>query len=201
MKKLNFLVSILLLTFLLGACGTDNDNANPSTTTDDSVNTETTNQAEGETESVTYPKEELKGTATESETQGYTITVIDGFELTAEEPNKDLLFNQENDLQSMRIETFSKDEANLEDTTKNLVDTLQASNDNETVVELEEQEQIPSSESIKNVKAYQINTPDGIVYGYTFENEGLVVKLTVFDTNESPAIKQFVDMASTIHEK
>ena len=35
------------------------------------------------------------------------MTVIEGFELTAEEPNKDLLFNQENDLQSMRIETFS----------------------------------------------------------------------------------------------
>lgn len=201
MKKINSLLSILLLTFLLGACGTDNENANPATPTDDSANNEVTNQAEGETESVTSPQEELEGSTVESETQGYAMTVIDGFELTAEEPNKDLLYNKENDQQSMRIETFSKDEMNLEDFTKNLVDTLQASNDNETVVEMKQQDQIPTNKSIENVKAYQIDTPEGKVSGYTFETDGLLVKLTVFDTVESPAITQFVDMAATIHAK
>ena len=208
MKKINTLLSILLLTILLAACGTDtvNESADPVTPTTEVPKTYRRNEAEeteaeGETESTTIPKEELEGTQTESETQNYTMTVIEGFELTAEEPNKDLLFNQENDLQSMRIETFSTEDATIDGITKNLVDTLQASNDNGTLEEITDQNLIPTNESIENMNAYQIDTPDGKVFGYTFEREGLLVKLTVFDTTEAPAIENFVQMASTITSK
>ncbi|MFJ5769259.1 hypothetical protein [Psychrobacillus sp. NPDC093180] len=216
MKKIYTLLSILLLTILLAACGTDtvNESAEPVTPTDDTATTEETTpaegetgnveestQAEGETESIALPTEELEGTQTESETQNYTLTVIEGFELTAEEPNKDLLFNQENDQQSMRIETFSKEDAKIEDITKNLTDTVQASNDNGTLEEITDQSLIPTNESIENMNAYQIDTPEGKVYGYTFEREGLLVKLTVFDTTEVPAVQNFVKMASTIQAK
>lgn len=205
MKKIYTLLSILLLTILLAACGTDaaNESVDPVSPTpnDNTENIDEETQAEGETDSITLPKEELEGTQTESETQNYVITVIDGFELTAEEPNKDLLFNQENDLQSMRIETFSTDDATIDDITKNLVDTLQASNDNGTVEEITDQNLIPTNDSIEHINAYQIDTPDGKVMGYTFEREGLLVKLTVFDTPETQAVQKFVQMASTIQAK
>lgn len=205
MKKIYTLLSILLLTILLAACGTDtaNDITDPEsqTQTDNTENIQEETQAEGETDSVTLPEVELEGTQVQSETQNYMITVIDGFELTAEEPNKDLLFNQENDLQSMRIETFSKDDTTIEDLTKNLMDTLQASNDNGTLEEITDQNLIPTNESIEHMNAYQIDTPDGKVIGYTFEREGLLIKLTVFDTTETPAIQNFIQMASTIQAK
>ncbi|TQR11664.1 hypothetical protein [Psychrobacillus soli] len=203
MKKIYTLLSILLLTLLLAACGTDtaNENVDPVTPTDNTENVEETTQAEGETESTALPKEELKGTQTESETQNYVITVMDGFELTAEEPNKDLLFNTENDQQSMRIETFSANDATIEDITKNLTDTLQASNDNGTLEEITDQNLIPTNESIENVNAFQIDTPDGKVIGYTFERQGLLVKITIFDTTEAPAIENFIKMAATIQAK
>jgi len=215
-KKIYTLLSILLLTFLLAACGTDtvNESADPVIPTNDTENVEEPNQAEevtenieetdqakGETESTTLPIEQLEGTQTESETQNYTITVIEGFELTAEEPNKDLLFNQENDQQSMRIETYSKDDATIDGITKNLMDTLQASNDNGTLEEITDQNQIPTNESIENMNAYQIDTPEGKVIGFTFERDGLLVKLTVFDTTEAPAVQNFVKMAATIQAK
>ncbi|SER61859.1 hypothetical protein [Psychrobacillus sp. OK032] len=213
MKKIYTLLSILLLTILLAACGTDNVNesADPETPTEnieepnqpeeETEKPEETTQAEGETENSPLPIEELEGTQTESETQNYKITVIEGFELTAEEPNKDLLFNQENDQQSMRIETFSKDDATIDGITKNLIDTLEASNDNGTLEEITDQNQIPTNESIENMNAYQIDTPDGKVIGYTFERDGLLVKLTVFDTTEAQAVQDFVKMAATIQAK
>lgn len=203
MKKINAFLSMLLLTILLAACGTtsENDTATEKTPVTETENTEVTNQAEGETESSTKPEEVIEGVTTESDSQNYSITVVDGFELTGEEPNKDLLYNSENDSQSMRIETFSTEDINYDELTNNLVNTLQASNDNGTVVEVTDENQIPTNDSIQNVKAYQIETPEGKVSGYTFEREGLIVKLTVFDTNESPALETFVDMAETIQSK
>ena len=216
MKKINTILSILLLTILLAACGTDTVTESPdpvTPTTDSTENIEEETQAEEDTTveevteaeektgNTTLPIEELEGTATESETQNYAMTVIEGFELTAEEPNKDLLFNQENDLQSMRIETFSTEDATIDGLTKNLVDTLQASNDNGTLEDITDQNLIPTNESIEHMNAYQIDTADGTIFGYTFVREGLLVKLTVFDTTEAPAIENFVKMASTIKAK
>lgn len=202
MKKINTFLSILLLTILLAACGTTkNDTTTEKTPVTETENTEVTSQAEGETESSTNPEEVLEGVPTESDSQNYSITVVPGFELTGEEPNKDILYNSENDLQSMRIETFSTDDINYDELTNNLVNTLQASNDNGTVVDITDENQIPKNDSIQNVKAYQIETPEGKVSGYTFEREGLIVKLTVLDTNESPALETFVDMAETIKSK
>lgn len=205
MKKIYTLLSILLLTVLLAACGT-------STTTEDQDNAQETGSIEIETEtetdadtdttqSTTSPETVLEGTTTESESQNYSITVVEGYELTGEEPNKDLLFNQNNDLQSMRIETFSADEITIEEIQENLVPTLQASNESATVTEIKDENLIPTNDSIENISAHQIDTPEGKVSGYVYEKEGLIVKLTVFDTTDSPALEAFVQMAETIKAK
>lgn len=209
MKKMYTLLSILVLTVLLAACGTSttteeqdttqesvSGNTEQTTSPDETENTETDT-----TQSTESPKQALEGTSTESDSQNYSITVVEGFELTGEEPNKDLLFNQDNDLQSMRIETFSADETTIEEIQENLVATLQASNESAAVTEIKDENLIPTNEAIENTFAHQIDTPEGKVSGYVFEREGLIVKLTVFDTTDSPALETFVQMAETIKAK
>ncbi|MFF2752291.1 hypothetical protein ACFVR1_00870 [Psychrobacillus sp. NPDC058041] len=196
MKKINSLLSILLITTLLAACGTTTGNENANQPDTEIKNAEQT-EATGSTPET---KEEIKGTLTKSESQNYSVTLMDGFELTGEEPNKDMLFNTENDAQSMRIETFDSSEVNLDETTNNLVEILKASNESGKLVEISDKNQLPNNEGIKEVKGYQIDTPEGMVSGYTFEREGLIVKLTIFDTNENPALDKFVKMAETINK-
>ncbi|MFJ7825144.1 hypothetical protein [Psychrobacillus sp. NPDC096623] len=216
MKKIYSMLTILLLTVILAACGTstttEEQDKTGETVTENTEQTtpEVTENTETETETATdtdsaqsaeSPEVVLEGTTTESDSQNYSITVVEGYELTGEEPNKDLLFNQNNDLQSMRIETFSADQATIEGIQENLVTTLQASNESSTVTEIQDENLIPTNEDIKNTSAHQIDTPEGKVSGYVFEREGLIVKLTIFDTVESPALETFVQMAETIKTK
>ncbi|KQL36643.1 hypothetical protein [Psychrobacillus sp. FJAT-21963] len=200
MKKFYSLLSVMLLTVLISACGTT---TNESENTNDLPTTEATEngQSQNNSTSSNEPQQVLEGTTTESESQNYSITVVEGFELTGEEPNKDLLFNKENDLQSMRIETFNKEEVNLEETTNNLMETLKASNEEGTLEEITDENQLPASDTIQQAKGFQIDTPDGKVTGYTFETDGLIVKLTIFDTADTPALETFIQMAGTIKSK
>lgn len=145
--------------------------------------------------------EELEGTVVQSDNQNFAITVVAGFELSGEEPNKDLLFNKENDAQSMRIETFKEAEVNVTDVTNNLVETLKASNEQAEVIQITDENQLPFNEFIEEANGFQIDTPDGKVSGYTFIKDGMVVKLTVFDTVDAPALELFVEMAETISSK
>ncbi|QUG40904.1 hypothetical protein KD050_16655 [Psychrobacillus sp. INOP01] len=211
MKKIYTLLSILLLTVLLAACGTstatedqDETQVTGNENTEQTTSPEETENNEAETDasqSTTSPEKVLEGTTTESDSQNYSITVMEGYELTGEEPNKDLLFNLNNDLQSMRIETFSADEATIEVIKENLIATLQASNESATVTEIKDKNLIPTKDFIENTSSHQIDTPEGKVSGYVFEREGLIVKLTVFDTVDSPALETFVQMAETIKAK
>lgn len=207
MKKIYTLLSILLLTGILTACGTSTTTEKQDSNTQETENTEVTTSpevtenSEVDTTQAASPEKELEGTATESDSNNYSITVLEGYELTAEEPNKDLLFNQENDLQSMRIETFSPEEITLEEIQENIMASLQASNESSTVTEITDDNMIPTHDSIQNVSAHQIDTTDGKVSGYVFERDGLLVKLTVFDTAATPALEKFVQMAETIKSK
>lgn len=211
MKKIYTTLSILVLTVLLAACGTSTTTEEQDTTQETvNENTEQTSSPE-ETENIETESETaqsaassekvVEGTTMESDSQNYSITVVEGYELTGEEPNKDLLFNKESDLQSMRIETFSANEVTIEEIQENLVTTLQASNESSTVTEIKDENLIPTNEAIENTSAHQIDTPEGKVSGYVFEREGLIVKLTVFDTTDSPALETFVRMAETIKAK
>lgn len=208
MKKIYTLLSFLLLTVTLAACGTSTTTEKQDSTQEIvsenkelSTSPEETVGSEADATQSASPDKALEGTSTESDSQNYSITVVEGYELTAEEPNKDLLFNQENDLQSMRIETFSPEEITIEELQESLATTLQASNESATVTDIKDEILIPTHDSIENTSAHQIDTTEGKVSGYVFEREGLIIKLTVFDTNTSPALETFVQMAETIKAK
>lgn len=228
MKKITSLLFILLLTGILAACGTtaedvaiEEENITEDTTVEEKVVEENLLPAEADTSVEEVPKEteskeestniddkstssspeELEGTVVQSDNQNFAITVVAGFELTGEEPNKDLLFNKENDAQSMRIETFKEVGVNITDVTNNLVETLKASNEQAEVIQITDENQLPFNEFIEEANGFQIDTPDGKVSGYTFIKDGMVVKLTVFDTVDAPALELFVEMAETISSK
>lgn len=209
MKKNYTLLTLLVLTVLLAACGTsttteekDNTQEIVSENTELTTSSKETENNETETaQSTASPEIVLEGTTTESDSQNYSITVMEGYELTGEEPNKDLLFNQDNNLQSMRIETFSVDEVTMEEIQGNLVTTLQASNESATVTSIEDENLIPANDVMDKTSAHQIDVTDGKVSGYVFERDGLIVKLTVSDTTESPVLETFIQMAETIKAK
>ena len=215
MKKITSFLFILLLTGILAACGTtaedvaiEEENITEDTTVEEKVVEEVPKETESKEESTNIDdkstsssSEELEGTVVQSDNQNFAITVVAGFELTGEEPNKDLLFNKENDAQSMRIETFKEAEVNVTDVTNNLVETLKASNEQVEVIQITDENQLPFNEFIEEANGFQIDTPDGKVSGYTFIKDGMVVKLTVFNTVDAPALELFVEMAETISSK
>lgn len=215
MKKITSFLFILLLTGILAACGTtaedvaiEEENITEDTTVEEKVVEEVPKETESKEESTNIDdkstsssSEELEGTVVQSDNQNFAITVVAGFELTGEEPNKDLLFNKENDAQSMRIETFKEAEVNVTDVTNNLVETLKASNEQAEVIQITDENQLPFNEFIEEANGFQIDTPDGKVSGYTFIKDGMVVKLTVFNTVDAPALELFVEMAETISSK
>lgn len=193
MKRIISIFSVLLLTLVISACGSSEDEASNNDQGTDSSKSEETNSGQKENST------ESNGTTVDSENQEYSISVLDGYELTSEEPNKDLLYNKEDETQSMRIEVYNASEVNMADVTNELAETVKASNSDEDVSEITDSTLIPSGKNIEDVKSYVANIPDGnTVYGYTFLQDGVGIKLTVFDTAESPAIEDFIEMANTI---
>ncbi|WP_313891467.1 hypothetical protein [Psychrobacillus sp.] len=193
MKKITSWLSILLLTGILAACNTTTGSEN--TSSEQPPDTEVSETTSGNT------SETLEGTLVESDSQNYSITVVDGFELTGEEPNKDMLMYTANNQQSMRIETFDISEVNISDITSDVLAGIEASNEQEEAVEITDEVLLPSGEGIVDVKGFQIKTNDGNVSGYAYEKGDLIVKLTIFDLTKEPLTKTFIQMAETISSK
>lgn len=213
MKKHLFLgSSILTIGLLLTACGSpDTAEENTGTApeeaaeeiveeeTDDSVPAEEavedTENAEEETTAGEEAEEpELAGTLTQSEEQNYELTVLDGYELSAEEPGKDALYVSDNSAVFMRIETFTPEEIDFASAEENMRETLQAANPDEEPVEVTDFDGADFTQSA----AYEIPSAEGTVTGIVYEKENLIVRLTIFDDNTVNATEDFIAMGKTI---
>ena len=200
MKKHLFLgSSILTIGLLLTACGSpDTAEENTGTApeeaaeeiveeeTDDSVPAEEavedTEDAEEETTAGEEAEEpELAGTLTQSEEQNYELTVLDGYELSAEEPGKDALYVSDNSAVFMRIETFTPEEIDFASAEENMRETLQAANPDEEPVEVTDFDGADFTQSA----AYEIPSAEGTVTGIVYEKENLIVRLTILMTTQS----------------
>lgn len=225
-KKLFFAASVLALSGLMAACGSDesteetngtattNTEQNETTTSEETATEEDAEETTEETaeeadesaeeepaEESTEAQEEnpaaSEGTPTVSESQAYEIHLLTGYELTAEEPNKDFVFSSENDELFMRVETFKPEEADFAFADVSIQQTLKASNEDAELTEL------PAFEDSKftNSAVYEIPTDNGKVTGAVFEKEGLIVKLTIFDLTEAGVTEEFLNMGKTITSK
>ena len=114
------------------------------------------------------------------------------FELTAEEPYKDLLFLSENDAISMRIEILPAD-TDLESLKTNTLTQLQVVN--ETVQTLNP----PNDAFLQNATIMESSNNNGeVVTAYLIDQKDAVIKLTLFTTDQSDYRDAFIQMAKTI---
>lgn len=224
-KKLFFAASILAVSGFMAACGTDEatENTDPVTETEteqtetDSTgaednaaedSAEETEDAEEESsadepaeEESAEPAEEniamAEGTLTTSDAGTYELYLLPGYELTAEEPNKDLVFASENDALSMRVETFSKEDSDFAFMEEMMLENLKASNQDAELTELPALDEA----DFMNSTVAEIPTDNGKVTGAVFEKEDLIVRLTIFDLTEADATEDFLNMGKTISAK
>ena len=225
-KKLFFAASVLALSGLMAACGSDesteetngtattNTEQNETTTSEETATEEDAEETTEETAEETdesaeeEPAEESteaqeenpaasEGTPAVSESQAYEIHLLPGYELTAEEPNKDVVYSSENDELFMRVENFKPEEADFAFADDSIQQTLKASNEDAELTEL------PTFEDSEftNSAVYEIPTDNGKVTGAVFEKEGLIVKLTIFDLTDAGVTEEFLNMGKTITAK
>jgi hypothetical protein len=126
-----------------------------------------------------------------SDNQGYSMYILPDYELTAEEPNKDVVMLTSNGEIFMRIELFSKD-VNWDTTAQTAVEQLQAVSSE--VTELPP----PTGEFFENSKVYEANNNGDVITSYLVKNSEGVIKLTVFTKDTADYRDSFIKMAETI---
>lgn len=207
MKKHLFLLSsILTIGTLLAACGSPNTAEEEAGTapeetaeeiveeeTDDSVPAEEAAEEEATTDEEAEEVEPM-GTLTQSDEQNYELYVLDGYELSAEEPRKDALYASDNSAVFMRIETFTPEEIDFAAAEENMKQTLQAVNPDEEPTSAKNFDGTDFSQS----SAYEVSSAEGTVTGIVYEKENLIVRLTIFDDSTVNATEDFIAMGQTI---
>lgn len=129
-----------------------------------------------------------------SDQQDYSLYILPEFVLTAEEPNKDVLYLKENDRHFMRIEILPS-ETNMDDAVSTIKEQLTAVNSEVTQLE------VKNSPWLANAHIYQAEKDDEVVTAYLLEKDNLIIKLTVFTTKEQNYLDPFLKMAETIEKK
>ncbi len=165
-------------------------------------NEQTTNKEKAESKtrtseqpiSYTLNGESKKETAqlTKSDNQNFSIYVLPRFELTAEEPYKDLLFASENDSNSMRIEILPAD-TDVESLKANTMAQLQVVN--ETVQTIDP----PNDEMLQDAIIMEASNNNGeVVTAYLINQKESIIKLTLFTKEQTDYRDSFIQMAKTI---
>ena len=137
---------------------------------------------------------DAEGTLTASDEQSFELYILPGYALTAEEPNKDSLYLEEDDSVFMRIETFSLEDIDFESAESVTIQTLEAVNAD---AEASETSVIDESKFVQS-SSYSVPSAEGTVTGITLETENQIVRLTIFDDANVNATEDFVRMGETI---
>lgn len=135
---------------------------------------------------------------TESDEQDYKMQVLADYELTSEEPGRDVLLVKDNTETFMQIETMQAADVNYETVVENMTTILAASSDDSSPVELTEEAQLPKDTAIENVTAFQVVSAVGPVTGLLFQRDDMLVKVTMHDDNDESYYEDFLKMAETI---
>jgi len=171
-----------------------NDNQNGSSENEE-TNEEQSNEVRVMEKNLKYTlnKESKEETAflKTSDNQPFNMYVLPEFELSAEEPGKDLVFLSENDAISMRIELLPEG-TDLVETEKYMKTFLSSISESISDPKLQ----------IENGVSYEVVTPDDeVVTSVLIKNEKAPVLLTMFTTKEADYRGAFLEMAKTILAK
>ena len=221
-KNSKFIITLFLSIIVLAACNTAEestpeqesekvtaqtegkevnasvDSEEPATEeTESSEVEEQENPSTEENNSITFSS---KGeTRTEESTsissEQYTLQVIPGFTLTPEEPGKELLYYDEDDSISMRIEFTTTNDTTFEDLAATTEESMAAVS---TDYEKYDISSIIENENLTNSTAYIANFGTEEVISVVFEKEGKLVRLTVYDNENVDLSEAMIKMGLTI---
>lgn len=207
MTKRFSLIAILCISLLaLAACNTANPQETTTPTTTEETNTgNNTGKEDQVTEnenSITYTSNNTQKTEETttiiSDEQHYSIQVIQGFTLTAEEPGKDVLYLNEDDSISMRIEYMSSNDTTFQDLVKSTEEMMSVVNENVQYTDFDIQSNVKNHSNISNFAAYKVDLTDQAVISVVFEKENQLVRLTIFDKPTVDLTDAFVQMGLSI---
>ena len=209
MKQLSkWILTFGLLGLVLTGCGTSDDADDKTNGADITQNNEQGNQAEeniegvsdengsrAEEQSIQYDlngeSKEETASLQKSDNQQFSMYVLPGFELTAEEPNKYIVMLSENGHIFMRIELLpaNADWNAIEENTKSQLEVI---NPDITMLEL------PNNDFYKDAIAMKTSSKQDIVTAYLIKNSEQPLKLTIFFEDDADYNDAFLKMAETI---
>jgi hypothetical protein len=128
---------------------------------------------------------------TKSDNQAFGLYVLPTYELSAEEPNKDVLFHKENDLHFMRIEILPGD-SDQNSLKENTLAQLQAVNEDVQTLSPE------TDEFFQNATILQAKKDSEIVTAYLIEQGDKIIKLTIFTNEQENHQDAFLQMAKNL---
>ncbi|XKH51572.1 hypothetical protein LG275_05050 [Chryseomicrobium palamuruense] len=199
MKGIKVFAITLALILLLAACGTSEETSSTETEQETEEATsgseETSTDSEEEATEDEGTEEVTIGERVSSDNQPFSIEVMEGYTLTAEEPNRDVLFFDENDSVFMRIETFAKEEADRTALVDTLKQTVQASDSTATLMEISTPAKLPN---VDMPIGYEIAVENGKVTGYVFETEAHMVRAIIYDVSDVMKTGDYLEMLSTL---
>jgi hypothetical protein len=217
-KWTSMLSGVAVATLLLTGCGTSNTdevkkspkentstNQNGTSQNEDpnaSVPTSTSEAASAEQKSGIQEKEqqlqyvfqdeskEETAFLKNSDNQPYSLYVLPNFELSAEEPGKDVILFSENDKIFMRIELLpdNTDWAAIEENVKAQLSSISASIYDPGL-------------NIENGSSYEVTKDNEVVTAILLKNEKAPVRLTLFTTKDADYRDAFLQMAKTIQKQ
>jgi hypothetical protein len=128
---------------------------------------------------------------TKSDNQAFGLYVLPTYELTAEEPNKDILFHKENDFHFMRIEILPGD-SDQNSLKENTLAQLQAVNEDVQTLSPE------TDEFFQNATVLQAKKDSEIVTAYLIDQGDKIIKLTIFTNEQENHQDAFLQMAKNL---
>lgn len=134
-------------------------------------------------------KEEMAVLKT-SDNQPFSLYVLPQFELSAEEPGKDVLLLKDNDKIFMRIELLPAD-VDWAATEQNVKEQLSSISTNISDPGLE----------IGNGLGYEVTSDSEVVTAVLLKDEKAPVRLTMFTTKDADYRNAFLEMAKTIQKQ
>ncbi|MFD1705715.1 hypothetical protein ACFSCZ_03000 [Siminovitchia sediminis] len=127
----------------------------------------------------------------QSDNQDFSLFVLPEYELTGEEPRKDVLYMKENDTLFMRIELLPKD-ANIEQETETVKSQLES-------VSSDIKKTLPDHHDwLKNASGFTAENDQDRVSAYLIPQGNDLLKLTIFTPSQQQAEDPFLAMAKTI---
>lgn len=138
---------------------------------------------------------------TESDEQNFKIQVLPAYELTSEEPGRDLLYVKDQDDKYMVIGTMQASETDFDKAVENMTETLAATTTDATPAALTDETKLPMNKELEKLEAYRVTSSEGPITAMIFQKGEMIVRVMIYDTKDESYYEEFLQMAESIEAK